>query len=154
MAEIRKDMEENQKDYVRVLDPRAAEISFVRTNCAKREAFYLGCSHLECGRQSVMGTDKPGATLPKLSQNGDWPWHVALFKKGTHVCDGTLVASHWVIFEVLDKCIEVLIPCISAGSDNPRMFPRTNKSNLDSGLWKYQNWNNDTLDSEEKNCKK
>lgn len=96
-SEVRNDTEANQHNYVRVLDPRAAEISFVRTGCAKREAFYLGCSHLECGRQSVIGTDKSGSTLPKLSQNGDWPFHVALFKKDNHVCDGTLVASHWVL---------------------------------------------------------
>lgn len=96
-SEIRNDTEGNQNNYVRVLDPRAAEISFVRTGCPKREAFYLACSHLECGKQSVMASDKSGMTLPKMSLPGDWPFHVALFKKDNHVCDGTLVASHWVL---------------------------------------------------------
>lgn len=100
-SEIRNDTEENQNNYVRVLDPRAAEISFVRTHCPKREAFYLGCSHLECGKQSAIAPDKAGVTtLPKMSIPGDWPFHVALFKKDNHVCDGTLVASHWVLTTV------------------------------------------------------
>lgn len=94
-SEVRNDTEENQNNYVRVLDPRAAEISFVRTGCPKKEAFYLSCSHLECGKQSIV--DKSGVTLSKMSQPGDWPFHVALFKKDNHVCDGTLVASHWVL---------------------------------------------------------
>lgn len=96
-AEVRNDTEANHSNYVRVLDPRAAEISFIRTGCPKREAFYLGCSHLECGKQSVIGSDKSGMTLPKMSMPGDWPFHVALFKKDNHVCDGTLVANHWVL---------------------------------------------------------
>ncbi|CRL04550.1 CLUMA_CG017622, isoform A [Clunio marinus] len=96
-SEIRNDTEEGQDNYVRVLDPRAAEISFVRTNCQRREAFYLGCSHLECGIQSIIASDKNGLSLPKMAMAGDWPFHVALFKKENHVCDGTLVASHWVL---------------------------------------------------------
>lgn len=100
-SEVRNDTEENQQNYVRVLDPRAAEISFVRTSCPKREAFYLGCSHLECGKQSAISSDKAGTTaLPKMSIPGDWPFHVALFKKDNHVCDGTLIASHWVLTTV------------------------------------------------------
>lgn len=96
-SEVRNDTEGGHNNYVRVLDPRAAEISFVRTTCPKREAFYLGCSQLECGRQSAFMGDKVGVALPKLSLPGDWPFHVALFKKDTHVCDGTLVSSHWVL---------------------------------------------------------
>lgn len=100
-SEVRNDTEENQHNYVRVLDPRAAEISFVRTSCPKREAFYLGCSHLECGKQSAISSDKAGTTaLPKMSIPGDWPFHVALFKKDNHVCDGVVVASHWVLTTV------------------------------------------------------
>jgi hypothetical protein len=70
LAEVRNDTEANQNNYVRVLDPRAAEISFVRTGCQKREAFWLSCSHLECGRQSVIASEKNG-NLPKMSQSGD-----------------------------------------------------------------------------------
>lgn len=97
LAEVRNDSEIGHNNYVRVLDPRAAEISFVRTTCARREAFYLGCSHLECGKQSAFGSDKAGVSLPKMAMPGDWPFHVALFRKDTHVCDGTLVSSHWVL---------------------------------------------------------
>lgn len=97
LAEVRNDTESNQNNYVRVLDPRAAEISFVRTSCPKREAFYLACSHLECGKQSVISSDKSGVTLSKMSMSGDWPWVVALFKNDTHVCDGTLVSSRWIL---------------------------------------------------------
>lgn len=71
MAEVRNDTEANQNNYVRVLDPRAAEISFVRTTCQKREAFWLSCSHLECGKQSVITSEKSGMTLPKMSMSGD-----------------------------------------------------------------------------------
>jgi corin len=71
-SEIRNDTESGHNNYVRVLDPRAAEISFVRTNCAKREAFYLGCSQLECGRQSAFMNDKTGVSMPKMSMPGDW----------------------------------------------------------------------------------
>jgi hypothetical protein len=69
-SEVRNDTEENQNNYVRVLDPRAAEISFVRTGCVKREAFYLSCTHLECGKQSVIASDKSGLALPKMSLPG------------------------------------------------------------------------------------
>lgn len=98
-SEVRNDTEQRQNNYVRVLDPRAAEISFVRTTCPNREAFYLSCNHLECGRQSA-SSNNVGMQLPKMSWSGDWPFHVALFKKDTHVCDGTLVSSHWVLTTV------------------------------------------------------
>lgn len=32
-----------------------------------------------------------------MAAPGDWPWHVALFRDDTHVCDGTLVSSDWVL---------------------------------------------------------
>lgn len=44
-SEIRNDTEPNTK-YVRVLDPRATEISFVRTDCPKKETLYVSCSNL------------------------------------------------------------------------------------------------------------
>ena len=33
----------------------------------------------------------------RMAKHGDWPWHVTLIKEGTHVCDGTLVHSNWVM---------------------------------------------------------
>lgn len=42
---IRNDTEHNVR-YVKVLDPRAAEISFVRTSCEKKQALYVSCGNL------------------------------------------------------------------------------------------------------------
>lgn len=44
-SEVRNDSESNTR-YVRVLDPKAAEISFVRTQCEKKQALYVSCSNL------------------------------------------------------------------------------------------------------------
>lgn len=44
-SEVRNDTESNTR-YVRVLDPRAAEISFVRTTCEKKQALYVTCANL------------------------------------------------------------------------------------------------------------
>lgn len=79
---------ETMNNYVRVLDPKAAEISFVRTPCHSREALYVSCENLECGIQSAASNAN---SLSKMAMPGDWPWHVALFRAETHVCDGTLV---------------------------------------------------------------
>lgn len=89
--EIRNDTEPI-KDYVRVLDPYAPEISFVRTACRLKQALFVECGHLECGIQSALST-KYGVSLPKTASPGDWPWIVALYREDTHVCDGTLVSK-------------------------------------------------------------
>lgn len=78
-SEVRNDSELNQNNYVRVLDPRAAEISFVRTNCLKKEAFYMACSNLECGKQSALTSNN--FQLPKMASPGDWPFHVSVIIK-------------------------------------------------------------------------
>lgn len=44
-SEVRNDTETNTR-YVKVLDPRAAEISFVRTTCEKKQALYVSCGNL------------------------------------------------------------------------------------------------------------
>lgn len=44
-SEIRNDTEPNT-NYVRVMDPRAEEISFVRTSCLKKQALYVSCENL------------------------------------------------------------------------------------------------------------
>lgn len=44
-SEVRNDTEANTR-YVRVLDPKAAEISFVRTTCEKKQALYVSCVNL------------------------------------------------------------------------------------------------------------
>lgn len=87
--DVRNDTE-HLDDYVRVLDPNAPEISFVRTRCPRREVLYVACESLQCGVQSVL-SGKQHLTLPKMAAAGDWPWLVALFREDIHVCDGTLV---------------------------------------------------------------
>ncbi|GAB0099413.1 uncharacterized protein DMENIID0001_152690 [Sergentomyia squamirostris] len=94
-AEVRTDNEPNIT-YVRVFNPRAPEISFVRTNCRKKLALYVMCDNLECGVQSLFSGSRT-MSLPKMSAPGDWPWHVALYRSDIHVCDGTLVADEWVL---------------------------------------------------------
>ncbi|XP_053678140.1 uncharacterized protein LOC128728538 [Anopheles nili] len=94
-SEIRNDTEPNTS-YVRVLDPRASEISFVRTQCQSKQSLYVACSHLECGVQSTLPTSQ-NVGLSKMATPGDWPWHVALLRADTHVCDGTLVSKDWVL---------------------------------------------------------
>lgn len=44
-AEVRNDSEPNTR-YVRVMNPKAAEISFVRTSCEKKQALYVSCANL------------------------------------------------------------------------------------------------------------
>lgn len=90
-SQIRNDTEPNTS-YVRVLDPRASEISFVRTTCQSKQSLYVSCGQLECGVQSALPSN-PNVGLSKMASPGDWPWMVALFRADTHVCDGTLVSS-------------------------------------------------------------
>lgn len=94
-SQIRNDTEPNTS-YVRVLDPRASEISFVRTTCQSKQSLYVSCGQLECGVQSALPSN-PNVGLSKMASPGDWPWMVALFRADTHVCDGTLVSSDWVL---------------------------------------------------------
>ncbi|KAL9692665.1 hypothetical protein quinque_016441 [Culex quinquefasciatus] len=94
-SEIRNDTEPNTS-YVRVLDPRASEISFVRTTCQSKQSLYVSCGQLECGVQSAL-PNGGNVGLSKMAAPGDWPWLVALFRADTHVCDGTLVSSDWVL---------------------------------------------------------
>ncbi|XP_043071703.1 uncharacterized protein LOC6564668 [Drosophila grimshawi] len=88
---------EKLSDYVRVLDPHAPEISFIRTHCPKRQVLYVGCGGLRCGVQSALPNAKQHLSLPKMSSPGDWPWLVALFREDIHVCDGTLISPDWVL---------------------------------------------------------
>ncbi|XP_067641759.1 uncharacterized protein [Eurosta solidaginis] len=87
---------EHVEDYVRVLDPHAPEISFIRTHCQKQQVLYVGCGELQCGLQSVL-SPKQHLSLPKMSSPGDWPWLVALYREDIHVCDGTLISRDWVL---------------------------------------------------------
>ena len=37
------------------------------------------------------------AGLWSAALHGDWPWHVALYKDGAHVCDGSLMNELWLV---------------------------------------------------------
>ncbi|XP_012228176.1 atrial natriuretic peptide-converting enzyme [Linepithema humile] len=94
-VEVKIDDEEDVP-YVYMEDPSAPEITFVRAPCPSKEVLYVHCSDLECGIQPLRAN---GGTqgLNKMAEPGDWPWHVALFKEGVHVCDATLVADNWLL---------------------------------------------------------
>ncbi|KYQ55121.1 Atrial natriuretic peptide-converting enzyme [Trachymyrmex zeteki] len=94
-VEVRTDDEEDVP-YVYMEDPLAPEITFVRAPCPSKEVLYVRCSDLECGIQPLR-TNGGTNGLNKMAEPGDWPWHVALFKEGVHVCDATLVADNWLL---------------------------------------------------------
>lgn len=94
-VQIKQDDEHNVP-YVRMKDPTASEITFVRTSCPSKQVLHVGCSDIECGFQSVHGNGGI-QILNKMAGHGDWPWHAALFKEDVHVCDGTLVSSDWLV---------------------------------------------------------
>ncbi|EFN61099.1 Atrial natriuretic peptide-converting enzyme, partial [Camponotus floridanus] len=95
LVEIRIDDEEDVP-YVYMEDPSAPEITFVRAPCPSKEVLYVRCSDLECGIQPLRANIDT-QSLNKIAEPGDWPWHVALFKEGVHVCDATLVADNWLL---------------------------------------------------------
>uniref|UniRef100_A0A6P7FDN8 Atrial natriuretic peptide-converting enzyme n=1 Tax=Diabrotica virgifera virgifera TaxID=50390 RepID=A0A6P7FDN8_DIAVI len=91
---IEYDFEENVP-YVRMRNPTASEISFVRTKCPSKQVLKVTCSDLQCGISATHGQNGL-KTLSKMAQHGDWPWHTTLFKEDVHICDGTLVSPDWV----------------------------------------------------------
>ncbi|XP_030768366.1 atrial natriuretic peptide-converting enzyme [Sitophilus oryzae] len=80
--------------YVKIRDPFADDISFLKTKCHSRQVLKVSCEDLECGIQSTH--TKATRVLPKMSTHGDWPWHCALFKEEVHICDGVLLSSNWI----------------------------------------------------------
>lgn len=56
-AEVKQD-NEPYTNYVRVLDPHAQEISFVRTDCRKRGALFVTCDNL-----GTYSTEKDSLTI-------------------------------------------------------------------------------------------
>lgn len=65
-----------------------------------REVVHIKCNGLECGRRpAYVNQDSLARNLDDMSSSlhGDWPWHVALYKNGQHVCDGTLIDDQWIM---------------------------------------------------------
>ncbi|XP_074041256.1 atrial natriuretic peptide-converting enzyme isoform X1 [Leptinotarsa decemlineata] len=86
---------ENGISYVRMKNPTAPEISFIRSECPSKQVLKVSCSELQCGIQSTHGPTGI-KVLTKMASHGDWPWHAALFKEDVHICDGTLVSPNWI----------------------------------------------------------
>ena len=67
-----------------------------------RNVVNITCDHLVCGRRpaSVDSTDtgvRTNLINKDFALHGDWPWLVALYKNGLHVCDGTLIDEQFII---------------------------------------------------------
>lgn len=132
-SQIRNDTEPNTS-YVRVLDPRASEISFVRTTCQSKQSLYVSCGQLECGVQSVLPSN-PNVGLSKMAAPGDWPWMVALFRADTHVCDGTLVSRPLSSKKICRLSFSIFPGLIGLGPHYGILLPGSSKSNVDGHFW-------------------
>ncbi|XP_060529416.1 atrial natriuretic peptide-converting enzyme [Cylas formicarius] len=86
---------ESDVSYVKMRDPLAQELNFVKSKCASKQVLKVTCDELECGIQNAENS-KSNNVLPKMASHGDWPWHVALFKEDVHICDGVLLSPNWI----------------------------------------------------------
>ncbi|XP_066247689.1 atrial natriuretic peptide-converting enzyme [Euwallacea similis] len=91
--QIIKDDEDNIP-YVKIKDPFADDLTFLKSKCPSKQVLKVTCQDLECGIQSTH--TRTTRVLQKMSVHGDWPWHVALFKEDVHICDGILLSSNWL----------------------------------------------------------
>ncbi|XP_014358510.2 atrial natriuretic peptide-converting enzyme isoform X1 [Papilio machaon] len=98
-GEYKTDENKEQPEYVEVVDPSAAEISFVKSECPERRVLKVVCDQLECGLASARGREagSGAAGLPRAARPGDWPWHAALLRANVHVCDGVLLHPNWLL---------------------------------------------------------
>ncbi|CAG5012853.1 unnamed protein product [Parnassius apollo] len=90
---------DNPPEYVEVVDPSAAEISFVKSECPQRKVLKVVCDQLECGVASARGGSggSGAAGLARSARPGDWPWHAALLRAHVHVCDAALLHPNWLV---------------------------------------------------------
>ncbi|CAH2074127.1 unnamed protein product, partial [Iphiclides podalirius] len=89
----------DQPEYVEVVDPSAAEISFVKSECPQRKVLKVVCDQLECGVSSARGSAAASGPsgLPRSARPGDWPWHAALLRSHVHACDAALLHPNWLV---------------------------------------------------------
>ncbi|KAI8435098.1 hypothetical protein MSG28_003492 [Choristoneura fumiferana] len=89
----------DQPEYVEVVDPFAAEISFLKSECPEKRVIRVVCDQLECGLPAARGSEAAGGVegLPRSARPGDWPWHAALLRAHVHACDAALVHPAWLI---------------------------------------------------------
>src|SRR5207244_3291359 len=55
------------------------------------------------------GYSTSNAEVEQVNQNGQYPYHVAIIKKGTNkiLCDGVIISNHWVM--TMKECLEGVI---------------------------------------------
>ncbi|CAL4067541.1 unnamed protein product, partial [Meganyctiphanes norvegica] len=93
--------------YVQISDVYSTNITFETVNCTKATVVYLACSQLACGVRPLYITPRnPVAEnqVARTAGSGDWPWHAALLKDGTHACDATLIHPSWLL--TTSKCFQ------------------------------------------------
>ena len=84
--------------YVDMIGPMSQKRSFVQVPCLSKQVVQIKCNGLECGRRpAFVPKDSLAREEFDASLHGDWPWHVALYKNGQHVCDGTLIEDQWIM---------------------------------------------------------
>jgi corin len=122
--DIVRDAEEDREvRYVDMIGPMSEKRSFITVPCPSKEVVHIRCNQLECGRRPAhVNPTSLARTVEKPSSalHGDWPWHVALYKNGQHVCDGTLIEDQWImttascfqgyycLSSVVDKLIKIV----------------------------------------------
>ena len=64
-----------------------------------RNVVNITCDKLICGRRPAFVAKEARSNLVNkdYALHGDWPWQVALYKNGLHVCDGTLMDEQFII---------------------------------------------------------
>ena len=85
-----------------ILSPQISALesgdSFPSVTCPSKLVLRMECEDLQCGRRPAAITEEAEeGSDARTVRHGDWPWHVTLFKESSHVCDGTLVDTSWVI---------------------------------------------------------
>jgi len=102
-AAVGRDEELEEIQYVGITALQDSD-NFQPMECPSKMVVRMECDDLECGRRPANVHGKIGDSNEIntnendiTAKHGDWPWHVALFKEGTHVCDGTLIDKRWVM---------------------------------------------------------
>ena len=65
-----------------------------------RNVVNVTCEKLQCGNTPAHVSKESKVKLglrQDMALHGDWPWFVALYKNGLHVCDGILVHDSWIM---------------------------------------------------------
>lgn len=91
---------ESKTKYVDIVSPISADKNFINADCSQRNVVNITCDKLQCGQRPSYVPDEFRSRLESrrdIAVHGDWPWMVALYKNGLHVCDATLVDQQWIM---------------------------------------------------------